>query len=109
MEGGELFARISERTKPFTEQEVARMMFQICSAVKHLHDIDIAHRDLKPENLLLTSTDENAILKLTDFGFAKEINLGLQTPWYVSISHLNSFKLTLNNFFILKLHTVLCW
>ncbi len=82
MEGGELFARISERQHPFTEQEVARMMFQICSAVKHLHDIDIAHRDLKPENLLLTSTDENAILKLTDFGFAKEINLGLQTPWY---------------------------
>jgi serine/threonine protein kinase len=57
-------------------------MFQICTAVKHLHDQGIAHRDLKPENLLLTSNDENAILKLTDFGFAKEINLGLQTPWY---------------------------
>ncbi len=44
MEGGELFARISERTHPFTEQEVAKMMFQICSAVKHLHDMNIAHR-----------------------------------------------------------------
>ena len=28
--------------------------------------------DLKPENFLLTSKDKDAILKLSDFGFAKE-------------------------------------
>jgi serine/threonine protein kinase len=28
--------------------------------------------DLKPENLLFTSKENDAILKLTDFGFAKE-------------------------------------
>ena len=28
--------------------------------------------DLKPENLLFTSTADDAVLKLTDFGFAKE-------------------------------------
>jgi len=104
MEGGELFARISQRTTPFTEQgkyiffwlnafgwylccsnfsEVAKIMFQICSAVKHLHSLNIAHRDLKPENLLLTTNDEKAIIKLTDFGFAKEVSLGLITPWYI--------------------------
>jgi mitogen-activated protein kinase-activated protein kinase 2 len=63
--------------------EVAKIMFQICSAVKHLHTMKIAHRDLKPENLLLTSNDENAKIKLTDFGFAKEVLLGLATPWLV--------------------------
>jgi serine/threonine protein kinase len=30
--------------------------------------MNIAHRDLKPENLLLTANDENAKIKLTDFG-----------------------------------------
>lgn len=29
-------------------------MYEICIAVKHLHDTNIAHRDLKPENLLYT-------------------------------------------------------
>lgn len=30
------------------------------------------HRDLKPENLLLTSKDDDANVKLADFGFAVE-------------------------------------
>lgn len=32
--------------------EAAQIMYEICVAVKHLHDMNIAHRDLKPENLL---------------------------------------------------------
>lgn len=28
------------------------MMYEICVAVKYLHDMNITHRDLKPENLL---------------------------------------------------------
>jgi len=82
MEGGELFAKISNRTGPFTENEVAKIMHQICSAVKHIHDMGIAHRDLKPENLLLSSNNHDAVIKLTDFGFAKETTSGLQTPCY---------------------------
>ncbi|XP_054280460.1 MAP kinase-activated protein kinase 2 [Macrosteles quadrilineatus] len=85
MEGGELFARISNKPEgSFTEREAAETMHEICIAVKHLHDLNIAHRDLKPENLLYTTNDENGILKLTDFGFAKETHskLSLQTPCY---------------------------
>jgi mitogen-activated protein kinase-activated protein kinase 2 len=82
MSGGELFYRITENHHKFNEQEVAKIMFQICSAVKHLHSLNIAHRDLKPENLLLMSNEENSIIKLTDFGFAKEVNLGLITPCF---------------------------
>lgn len=85
MDGGELFSRIQERgDQAFTEREAAKIVFEICLAIEFLHSHDIAHRDLKPENLLYTSAEPNAILKLTDFGFAKETNTSksLQTPCY---------------------------
>lgn len=57
-------------------------MIQICTAVNHLHTMGIAHRDLKPENLLIKSKEGN-LIKLSDFGFAKEAHKGLVTPKYV--------------------------
>lgn len=59
-------------------------MHSICLAVKYLHDLNIAHRDLKPENLLYTSKEPTGVLKLADFGFAKETSSKdtLQTPCY---------------------------
>ena len=37
----------------------------------------------QPENLLFANQSEQAILKLTDFGFAKEtLSVSLQTPCY---------------------------
>lgn len=86
MNGGELFARIQARAEnAFTEREAANIMQSICSAIAHLHRMDIAHRDLKPENLLYSRDDDTAVLKLTDFGFAKETStnaMALQTPCY---------------------------
>ena len=35
---------------------------------------NIIHRDLKPENIMLASNDEQAPLKLVDFGFAKSLH-----------------------------------
>jgi len=83
MEGGELFTRIQDRTA-FNEREAAEIVRDICIAVKFLHDLNIAHRDLKPENLLYTKQDNRGVLKLTDFGFAKETltRETLQTPCY---------------------------
>merc|ERR1711935_58006 len=88
MEGGELFNRIQDRTS-FNEREAAEVVKDICVAVKFLHDMNIAHRDLKPENLLYTrkgdrNLDNLGVLKLTDFGFAKETlsRDTLQTPCY---------------------------
>lgn len=86
MEGGELFARIQARPAAFTEREAACAVRQMCIALHHLHNtLGIAHRDVKPENLLYANNSENAALKLTDFGFAKETAgraRSLQTPCY---------------------------
>lgn len=94
--------------------EASGIMKDIGTAIEFLHNINIAHRDVKvvstlitnqrggfwswnvnsllllscvpaqPENLLYTSKQKNAVLKLTDFGFAKETTLHnpLQTPCY---------------------------
>ncbi|XP_062511629.1 MAP kinase-activated protein kinase 5-like [Corticium candelabrum] len=88
MEGGELFDRISRKTK-FTEKEASSISKQIAEAVRHCHSLNVAHRDLKPENLLLKSASEDDVtVKLSDFGFAKmdqgDLTTPQFTPYYVS-------------------------
>ncbi|KAJ8258274.1 hypothetical protein COCON_G00172860 [Conger conger] len=85
MDGGELFSRIQDRgDQAFTEREASDIMKSIGEAIQFLHAINIAHRDVKPENLLYTSKRPGAVLKLTDFGFAKETTThnSLATPCY---------------------------
>ena len=43
---------------------------EVVLAIDYLHSMNIIYRDLKPENLLL---DRHGHLKITDFGFAKEV------------------------------------
>ncbi|XP_051805917.1 MAP kinase-activated protein kinase 2-like isoform X2 [Acanthochromis polyacanthus] len=85
MDGGELFSHIQDRgNHAFTEREASDIMKSIGEAIHFLHSINIAHRDIKPENLLYTSKRPDALLKLTDFGFAKEITTlnSLATPCF---------------------------
>ncbi|XP_027135187.1 MAP kinase-activated protein kinase 2 isoform X1 [Larimichthys crocea] len=85
MDGGELFSRIQDRgDQAFTEREASDIMKSIGEAIQFLHAINIAHRDVKPENLLYSTKRPSALLKLTDFGFAKETTShnSLATPCY---------------------------
>lgn len=63
----------------------------VASGMKFMKDKGILHRDLKPDNLLLTSQDENGILKVADFGLGRFLHAGevaetggVGTPLYMA-------------------------
>ncbi|MED6272597.1 Phosphorylase b kinase gamma catalytic chain, skeletal muscle/heart isoform, partial [Characodon lateralis] len=72
MRKGELFDYLTEKVT-LTEKETRKIMRALLEVVQFLHGQNIVHRDLKPENILL---DDNMNIKLTDFGFAVQIQPG---------------------------------
>ncbi|CAH1778060.1 unnamed protein product [Owenia fusiformis] len=88
VKGGDLFMAISTLTK-YTEQDASGMIYNLASAVKYLHSLNIVHRDVKPENLLVCEHEDGSkSLKLGDFGLATEVQGPLftvcGTPTYVA-------------------------
>jgi len=70
--GGELFDRLDEQPDyHYTEAACARLVKQMLSAVRYIHDKGIVHRDLKLENFLFSSGDPGSELKMIDFGLSK--------------------------------------
>ena len=53
-QGGDLFDAVSSSSK-YTERDAACMLFNLASAIKYLHGLNIVHRDIKPENLLVST------------------------------------------------------
>ncbi|XP_053728343.1 serine/threonine-protein kinase DCLK1-like isoform X1 [Synchiropus splendidus] len=88
VKGGDLFDAITSSNK-YTERDAGSMLFNLASAIKYLHSLNIVHRDIKPENLLVFEhLDGTKSLKLGDFGLATVVNGFLYTvcgtPTYVA-------------------------
>lgn len=71
VKGGELFDRITQK-KFYSERDARDLVVILVKTVKHCHDHCIVHRDIKAENLLMVSDDDDADVKLVDFGFATQ-------------------------------------
>lgn len=56
-------------------------MYQLFSSLAYIHQLGICHRDIKPQNLLLDP--ETAVLKLCDFGSAKQLHPGEPNVSYI--------------------------
>ena len=92
--GGELFDRLVKKTF-YNEEEARDTVRIICDAMQYCHERDIVHRDLKPENLLMTSHEDDASVKIADFGFAapavgNSLMTACGTPGYVAPELLRS-------------------
>lgn len=56
-------------------------MYQLLRSLAYIHSLGICHRDIKPQNLLLDP--ETGVLKLCDFGSAKQLIRGEPNVSYI--------------------------
>ncbi|CAN1299416.1 Cyclin-dependent kinase F-4 [Linum perenne] len=75
-----LYQLMKDRDKLFSEAEIRNWCFQVFQGLAYMHQRGYFHRDLKPENLLVTK----AVIKIADFGLAREINSQPPYTEYVS-------------------------
>ena len=83
-EGGNLFSLI-QKENGFPEHIAYKYFIQMVNAVYFLHQNNIIHRDIKPENILI---GENGVLKLCDFGWAKEITVNNRSTFCGTIEYM---------------------
>ncbi|PRQ60547.1 putative protein kinase CAMK-CDPK family [Rosa chinensis] len=69
-EGGELLDKILSRGGRYTEEDAKVIVVQILSVVAYCHLQGVVHRDLKPENFLFATREEDASMRVIDFGLS---------------------------------------
>lgn len=72
VEGGPIHVYCMDKKLPLRER--LNLFLQVCEGVLHAHQKLVLHRDLKPANLLVCEQDGAPVVKIVDFGIAKEMN-----------------------------------
>lgn len=67
----DLFKLLKYSRASLDDHQKRKLLYQVCSAIQHIHSKNMLHRDIKPENILL---DNQMNAKLCDFGWACHID-----------------------------------
>jgi len=55
--------------------DAARVLVHVCKALAKAHSAGVIHRDIKSENVFVVQEDGGALIKVLDFGVAKEASV----------------------------------
>jgi NIMA (never in mitosis gene a)-related kinase len=66
-----------DQNDPLPKKFILKLISQLISALKYIHDHKIIHRSIKSSNILLTLDND---VKICDFGLLKEIESSTQEP-----------------------------
>jgi serine/threonine protein kinase len=69
---GEELRYVLKRDKVLPPERMVRMLAQVAIGLDEAHQRNLIHRDLKPDNLFLCGTRDGDIVKILDFGSAKD-------------------------------------
>eukprot|EP00826_Nyctotherus_ovalis_P034998 TRINITY_DN2961_c0_g1_i3.p1 TRINITY_DN2961_c0_g1~~TRINITY_DN2961_c0_g1_i3.p1 ORF type:complete len:571 (+),score=174.79 TRINITY_DN2961_c0_g1_i3:76-1788(+) len=84
----DLFQLMESRGGAFSEAQIRGVVQQILLGVSYIHRNGFFHRDLKPENLMTNKSPAGLLIKICDFGQAREIRSTppyteyISTRWY---------------------------
>ena len=98
VDGINLYDKI-KKEGPYKCKESIPILKQMLTAIGHAHKAGIIHRDIKPNNIMVT---KEGVVKITDFGLAKDQNKSTSTVsitsggtlYYMSPEHVKGFSFT---------------
>lgn len=70
LEGEDLLSRVKGGAA-LSPKATARVVVQVCKALRRAHEAGLVHRDLKPANIFITQHGDEEVIKILDFGIVK--------------------------------------